>query len=556
MKKIIFALLLLSMVVFTACQNTETPPTGEQGNEQGTEQGSGSEQGTQNGNPTVTTPVLKYPAEAGSAGLLYDKNANGTYSVVGKGTAAGDVVIGNVYEGIPVTAVAPAAFLSATDVTSVRVAAGIETLGDSAFLQCESLKSVTLAETVRVIGNYAFASCSALTEISMKGVTTVGDYAFSNDTAITSLLLGNDLYEIGKYAFARCESLSSIAFPINLRKIGAYAFARCASLESVTLNEAVKTVADGAFSSCKLLGALHFPKNVSFIGSEVVANCDALTALTVAEDNGVYLARGNCVIEKVNKRLVQGCKTSRIPADGSATSIAGSAFQGVTLLTEIHLPAAIESVDATAFYGAAALSVITVDSANPVFYAVGNCLIGKEKNNIVLASRDAVIPTDREIGSIDEYAFCSAAEMVSLYIPATVKSVATFAFEGCYSLIDIEVDPQNPYYYATGNCLIERAGAKLVRAAKNSVIPMDGSIKCIGEAAFASLSELAAVVIPASVEKIERFAFLGCSALASVTFENANGWETEGGKPLDLADAAAAAKLLTTSEGYSAWVRK
>ena len=102
------------------------------------------ENGTQN-DESNKTPVLKYPAEAGSAGLLYSKNADGTYTVSGKGTATGAIVIGNVYEGIPVTAVAPAAFLAATDITSVRVAAGIETLGDSAFLRCENLLLIRLS---------------------------------------------------------------------------------------------------------------------------------------------------------------------------------------------------------------------------------------------------------------------------------------------------------------------------------------------------------------------------------------------------------------------------
>ncbi len=82
----------------------------------------------------------------------------------------------------------------------------------------------------------------------------------------------------------------------------------------------------------------------------------------------------------------------------------------------------------------------------------------------------------------------------------------------------ITVSDENPYFYASENCLIEKSTGKLILGAKNSVIPNDGSVKIIGSGAFYGCGEIESLIIPDSITVIEELAFEECT-VASVFFE-------------------------------------
>ncbi|MBQ6119883.1 MAG: leucine-rich repeat domain-containing protein, partial [Clostridia bacterium] len=117
------------------------------------------------------------------------------------------------------------------------------------------------------------------------------------------------------------------------------------------------------------------------------------------------------------------------------------------------------------------------------------------------------------------------------------------AFSGCTGLINLDVSANNPAYFSAGNCLIEKESKALVAGCKNSVIPSDGSVTCIGNCAFLGCMEMTSVtipdsvtsigdsafedciglmslVIPDSVTSIGEYAFSGCTGLTSVTIPN------------------------------------
>ena len=85
----------------------------------------------------------------------------------------------------------------ASDVTSVVVPPGVDTIGDRAFRQCSSLTSVTLPDSLRGIGVGAFSRCSGL----------------------TSLTLPDSLRSIGMNVFSGC-SPGSLGRPTPLGSVG------------------------------------------------------------------------------------------------------------------------------------------------------------------------------------------------------------------------------------------------------------------------------------------------------------------------------------------------
>jgi hypothetical protein len=83
-------------------------------------------------------------------------------------------------------------------------------------------------------------------------------------------------------------------------------------------------------------------------------------------------------------------------------------------------------------------------------------------------------------------------------------------------LQSISVDKDNAVYHSDGNCLIETKTGRLILGCNNNVIPMDGSIKIIGEFAFSSCGDFKSIEIPSGVTKIEYHAFSFCQNLASI----------------------------------------
>ena len=109
-------------------------------------------------------------------------------------------------------------------------------------------------------------------------------------------------------------------------------------------------------------------------------------------------------------------------------------------------------------------------------------------------------------------------DIKNIYIPSSVIYIKEGAFNcratmGGHGFIKsnviekIVVAEGNPCYYVDGNCLIEKSSKKIILGCNSSVIPNDGSVKRIGEAAFANCHAIESIIIPKSIIEIEYAAF-------------------------------------------------
>ena len=95
--------------------------------------------------------------------------------------------------------------------------------------------------------------------------------------------------------------------------------------------------------------------------------------------------------------------------------------------------------------------------------------------------------------------------ITNITIPASVKRIDNSAFDGL-DLESIDVDVNNLDFYSEDNCLINKidykAGTKLIRGCKNSIIP--SGIKTIEPHAFFGCKSLKSIYIPkGSMEKFK-----------------------------------------------------
>ena len=189
------------------------------------------------------------------------------------------------------------------------------------------------------------------------------------------------------------------------------------------------------------------------------------------------------------------------------TSIGYMAFQFCTSLTSVTIPASVTSIGIGAFLYCTSLTSVTIpDSVKSIGdYAFAYC-----------SSLTSVTIPD-SVKSIGDYAFSGCDSLTSITIPDSVTSIGELAFGYCPSLERLTVAPGNPVYRSAGNCIIETETGTLIKGCNNSVIPSDGSVKSIGDYAFAYCDSLTSVTIPDSVKSIGDGAFLYCDSLTSIT---------------------------------------
>ena len=386
-------------------------------------------------------------------GLVYQLNSDGkSYSVVGIGTATDkDIVIADIYEGLPVTKIGTQAFNN-TSITSIKIPESVKEIED-AFKDCNSLTDVYYAgdiegwcnisfkmvgdstpnpmyyaenfyingellqgelvipNSVTSIRNFAFAYCTGLTSIILPdGVTDIGNYAFSYCFSLTSLVISDSVTDIGDYAFFACTSLTSIEIPDSVTGIGNYAFAFCSSATNLTIGDSVTTIGEYAYGSCTSLTSIVIPDSVTSIGELAFDSCESLTSLII----------GN-----------------------SVTSIGVAAFNYCTSLTSIVIPDSVTSMGERAFYSCTALTSVSIgnsltDLGTAVFYqctSLTNVIIGNS------------------VTSIGEFAFSECINLTSIVIPDSVTSIDS-AFSGCSGLTSITIPDSVTFigYGAFWNC--------------------------------------------------------------------------------------------------------
>jgi autotransporter-associated beta strand protein len=199
---------------------------------------------------------------------------------------------------------------------------------------------------------------------------------------------------------------------------------------------------------------------------------------------------------------------ARMTLPASLTSIGNYAFSGCTNLASVTIPAGVSSIGVNAFFGCASLTAITIPAS--VTSIGGNALSGCTKmvaitvdaGNSAYSSVDGVLCNKSQSMLIK----CPGGKAGSYAIPNSVTSIADSAFASCWSLTSVTMS----------NNVISIAGSAFYDCTNLTSATISSSLTIIADFVFGRCSSLTGVTIPNSVTRIGNYAFRDCGKLTSV----------------------------------------
>ena len=223
--------------------------------------------------------------------------------------------------------------------------------------------------------------------------------------------------------------------------------------------------------------------------------------------------------------------------------IKAGAFALCGSLKSVSIGRYTTSVAQNAFSYCDSLSEITVAAKNKSYSADAGILYNKKKTLLISgagASGDVVIPAtvkklsayafegNHKITSVDlgtvitkipEDAFYDCISLERIVIGKNVTKITGNPFKYCSSLKTFDIDEENTKYKGAGPMLCSSSGLSLYSypSAKGSLV-IPSSVKNIGEYAFCG-SALTELLIPSNVKTVAKGAFYDCTDLEEVTFE-------------------------------------
>ena len=220
-----------------------------------------------------------------------------------------------------------------------------------------------------------------------------------------SIVIGGtdyDVVEIADSAFNGCTRIVYVSFPETLVTIGANAFKGCYSLEKVNFYGELEYIGEKAFNDTRWYQ--NYPTEYVFastphglnylIGYKPDADSEPLTELQIP-----------LTVDKIGERV----------------------FEGNTDIQSLIIPERCVSIGAYAFKDCTNLSSVTIKSA------------------LEYSGRDAFAGTawldnyDGEYIVAGSFMFKYAGDEELVYIPNTIKAIASYCFEGCENVVAVRV---------------------------------------------------------------------------------------------------------------------
>ena len=176
------------------------------------------------------------------------------------------------------------AFSDCDHITSLTIPRSVTFIHENAFYSFPGLTDLTLCCNVTkdVTQAFIYIHCENLTRVRIaNGVRSIGDRAFLNFRKMTSISIPDSVTDIGSEAFRQCENLTDIALPDGLTSLGEGAFAICRRLQHIYIPRGITRLRKNLFSGCYALSQVDVTPYLTDIEQWAFDSCPALASLYV-----------------------------------------------------------------------------------------------------------------------------------------------------------------------------------------------------------------------------------------------------------------------------------
>ncbi len=331
-----------------------------------------------------------------SVGLFYKLNQEKTaYTLIGIGSCEDqDVIIPEVYNGKPVTAIRDYAFASMGNTPS-------------------AVRSITIPGTVETIGKGVFAGCENLTEIHV-------DPENAYFACLESILFTRDQKTLLVYPGGKREE--SFRIPDHVETVGDFAFAYCSGLKQVTISDSVTAIGEGAFGSSSI-EIITFGAGMQHLGPQVFALCKKLTAIEVSASNPNFSSSDGVLMHKDGSVLYvypAGKTAESYQVPQGVTVIAPEAFYGCLGLKKVSLPTSVREIAHNAFYDCSDLQEAKLPGVQQIRREAFAWCTGLVK-----------VTFGEQLQDIGENAFAGCTWLEEVALPESLKTLGRGAFGSC-----------------------------------------------------------------------------------------------------------------------------
>lgn len=406
--------------------------------------------------------------------------------------------------------------LRALPCTTVIIPDGVTAIEAYAFFECSQLTTVVLPSTLTDVAPNAFGKCDLLRGEVVDGVIYLGNWVIGSEEGLTEATIREGVVGIAGGAFSRQKSLVTLSMPQSLRYICDKAFYACTPLRELSIPTAVELLSPTAFDECpnltQTIDGVKYQLNA-------VIGCENNVTEVIVREGTVYISdhafRDKKItrvvlpdsVRHIGEKAFAGCVSlqSIVISEQSALATIGSlAFEGCLSLHNVFIPAATTTISLDAFSSCRNIESITVAGGNATYRSSGNCLI--KGSTVILGCFLSVIPDDGSITAIGDGAFKNCNGGHSVTLPEGIVTIGKSAFEGSSFMssipLSVEIIGERAFYDTDIKAILLGEGCRL---------------QTIGVEAFASCLLLQTVTLPASLERLESFAFASCSKLYSLT---------------------------------------
>jgi len=413
-----------------------------------------------------------------------------------------------------VTSIGSYAFQNCTGLTSVIIPKKVTSIESGTFYNCSKLTSVTIPTTVTRIRFGAFYNCISLRSVTISAkLTTIEDNAFRNCSGLTSIYAN-------AYIPAYLGFLSSVFYNVNKTTCTLYVPIGSRSTYQTTAQwNDFSNIVEKDFSVSKTvhlnvagtLNTLLTKTEMNTISDLTITGfIDARDFKTMRDSITVLsfidLSAAVVVAYNGNKGTSPGYTSypaNELPRDAFNNL---TYYNGKVTLTNIKLPIGITSIGYSAFESCSYLTSINIPGSVTSIkdYAFSYC------HNLTS------INISGSVTSIGNKAFYGSGSLSSVTIPASVTLIGETAFGAFDGLINVE--ETNPNYSSADGLLFNKEKTVLIQcpSSKKGSYTIPASVTSIADWAFYGCSNLTSVTIPTSVTKIGSYVFYSCSGLTSI----------------------------------------